>query len=92
MFDSRISAKAVTKTCQKASRKWKGRDLLGVDTPGLFDNEESLSTMCKEISRCVLASCPGPHASVLVVQLGRYKEAEQKTVALIKAVCSSIHI
>ncbi|KAB0389675.1 hypothetical protein E2I00_017293 [Balaenoptera physalus] len=42
--------------------------------------------MCKEISCCVLASCPGPHAIVLFVQLGRYKEEEQKTVALIKAV------
>ncbi|XP_060011901.1 GTPase IMAP family member 7-like [Lagenorhynchus albirostris] len=39
-----------------------------------------------EISRCVLASRPGPHASVLVVQLGRFTEEEQKTVALIKAV------
>ncbi|XP_023983175.1 LOW QUALITY PROTEIN: GTPase IMAP family member 7-like [Physeter macrocephalus] len=86
VFDFRISAEAVTKTCQKASRKWKGRDLLGVDTPGLFDNEESLSTLCKEIRRCVLASCPGPHASVLVVQLGRYTKEEQKTAALIKAV------
>ncbi|XP_061054141.1 GTPase IMAP family member 7-like [Eubalaena glacialis] len=86
VFNSRLAAQAVTKTCQKASRKWEGRDLLVVDTPGLFDTKESLSTTCMEISRCVLASCPGPHAIVLVVQLGRYTEEEQKTVALIKAV------
>ncbi|XP_061054145.1 GTPase IMAP family member 7-like [Eubalaena glacialis] len=86
VFNSRLAAQAVTKTCQKASRKWEGRDLLVVDTPGLFDTKESLSTTCMEISRCVLASCPGPHAIVLVMQLGRYTEEEQKTVALVKAV------
>ena len=84
VFDSRIAAQAVTKTCQKASRKWKGRDLLVVDTPGFLDTKESLNTTCREISRCILASCPGPHAIVLVLKLGRYTEEEQKTVALVK--------
>ena len=84
VFDSRISAEAVTKTCQKASRKWKGRDLLVVDTPGLFDTEETLQTTCREISRCVLASCPGPHAIVLVMRLGHYTQEEQETVVLVK--------
>ncbi|XP_057589020.1 GTPase IMAP family member 7-like [Hippopotamus amphibius kiboko] len=86
VFESKIAAQAVTKTCQTASRKWKGRDLLVVDTPGLFDTKDSLNTTCKEISRCVLLSCPGPHAIVLVLRLGRYTEEEQKTVELIKAV------
>ncbi|XP_058929432.1 GTPase IMAP family member 7-like [Kogia breviceps] len=86
VFNSLVAPQAVTKTCQKASRKWEGRDLLVVDTPGLFDTKESLSTTCREISRCVLESCPGPHAIVLVMQLGRYTEEEQKTVALVKAV------
>ncbi|XP_011821993.1 PREDICTED: GTPase IMAP family member 7 [Cercocebus atys] len=86
IFESRIAAQAVTKTCQKASREWQGRHLLVVDTPGLFDTKERLETTCREISRCVISSCPGPHAIVLVLQLGRYTEEEQKTVALIKAV------
>ena len=85
VFDSRIAADAVTKTCQTASREWKGRELLVVDTPGLFDTEESLNTTCTEICRCVLASCPGPHAIILVLRLDRYTEEEQQTVALIKA-------
>ncbi|XP_052495124.1 GTPase IMAP family member 7-like [Budorcas taxicolor] len=85
VFDSRVAAQAVTKTCQKASREWKGRELLVVDTPGLFDTEKSLNTTCREISRCVLASCPGPHAIVLVLQLGRHTQEEQQTVALVKA-------
>ncbi|OWK06546.1 GIMAP7 [Cervus elaphus hippelaphus] len=51
---------------------------------GLFDTKETQDKTCKEISRCILASCPGPHAIVLVLKLGRYTEEEQKTVALIK--------
>ena len=84
VFESKIAAEAVTKTCQKASRKWKGRELLVVDTPGLFDTKDSLNTTCREISRCVLASSPGPHAIILVLRLGRHTEEEQKTVALVK--------
>nr|XP_034374643.1 GTPase IMAP family member 9-like [Arvicanthis niloticus] len=83
-FESKISAHAVTKTCQKASRKWKEKDLLVVDTPGLFDTKETMTTTCSEISRCVLYSCPGPHAIILILRLDRYTEEEQKTVALIK--------
>lgn len=85
-FVSQISAQAITKTCQRATREWKGRELLVVDTPGLFDTKETLNTTCAEISRCVLYSCPGPHAIIMVLQLGRYTMEEQKTVALVKAV------
>ncbi|XP_010961123.2 GTPase IMAP family member 7 [Camelus bactrianus] len=85
-FKSKVSAHAVTKTCQTASRTWKGRELLVVDTPGLFDTEDSLNTTCREISQCVLRSCPGPHAIILVLPLGRHTDEEQKTVELIKAV------
>ncbi|XP_070279806.1 GTPase IMAP family member 7-like [Myotis yumanensis] len=85
-YDSKIAPHAVTKECQKEVRHWKGRNLLVVDTPGLFDTKETLETTCEEISRCVLFSCPGPHAIILVLQLGRYTEEEQRTVALIKAI------
>uniref|UniRef100_H0WAN2 AIG1-type G domain-containing protein n=2 Tax=Cavia porcellus TaxID=10141 RepID=H0WAN2_CAVPO len=85
-FPSRVSAQAVTKNCEKQTRKWNGKDLVVVDTPGLFDTKDNLETTCEEISRCVIASCPGPHAILMVIQLGRYTEEEQKTVRLIKHV------
>ncbi|XP_005860774.1 PREDICTED: GTPase IMAP family member 7-like [Myotis brandtii] len=85
-FQSKIAPDAVTKKCQKEVQHWKGRNLLVVDTPGLFDTKEKLQTTCEEISRCVLFSCPGPHAIILVLQLSRYTEEEQRTVALIKAI------
>ncbi|XP_007535890.1 GTPase IMAP family member 7-like [Erinaceus europaeus] len=84
VFDSKIASYSVTKTCQKGSREWKGRELLVVDTPGFFDTKDKLDTTCREISQCVLSSSPGPHAILMVMQLNRYTEEEQKTVALIK--------
>ncbi|XP_070279836.1 GTPase IMAP family member 7-like [Myotis yumanensis] len=83
-FVSKIAAYAVTPDCQKAERYWEGRKLLVVDTPGLFDTRENLMTAYEEISQCVLFSYPGPHAIILVLQLGRYTKEEQNTVALIK--------
>ncbi|KAM7325736.1 hypothetical protein ACRRTK_015989 [Alexandromys fortis] len=85
MFESKISAHAVTKTCQKASREWKRKNLVVVDTPGLFDTKKTMQATCTEISCCVLYSCPGPHAIILVLQLGRFTEEEQKTVSLIRS-------
>lgn len=86
IFTSRIAPHAVTQTCQKASRRWKERDLLVVDTPGLFDTKVNLETTSIEISRCVLQSCPGPHAIILVLQLNRFTMEEQETVTRIKAI------
>uniref|UniRef100_G1QEE6 GTPase IMAP family member 7-like n=2 Tax=Myotis lucifugus TaxID=59463 RepID=G1QEE6_MYOLU len=85
-FDSKISAHAVTKYCQKGERQWEGRNLLVVDTPGLFDTKDKLMYTCEEIGKCVLQSYPGPHAIILVLQLGRYTKEEQNTVTLIKAI------
>lgn len=85
VFKSGHSAHAITKNCQKEYREWKGKQLLVVDTPGLFDTKEKLDTTCREISQCVLFTRPGPHAIILVVELRRFTEEEQKTIALIKA-------
>ncbi|XP_021021454.1 GTPase IMAP family member 7-like [Mus caroli] len=85
-FASRIAPHAVTQTCQSDSRRWKERELLVVDTPGLFDTKVKLETTCIEISRCVLQSCPGPHAIILVLQLNRFTVEEQETVIRIKAI------
>ncbi|XP_054986018.1 GTPase IMAP family member 7-like [Sorex araneus] len=84
-FVATIYSNSATKICQSAFREWEGKDILVVDTPGLFDTKEKEDTTCKEISRCVLFSSPGPHAIILVLQLGRYTEEEQRVFAMIKA-------
>ncbi|XP_045695593.1 GTPase IMAP family member 7-like [Phyllostomus hastatus] len=86
VFDSQVAASAVTKSCQKASRDWKGRKLVVVDTPGLFDSKETLENTCEEIAKCVLFCSPGPHAIILVLPVGRFTEEEQAAVELVKAI------
>ncbi|XP_036615298.1 GTPase IMAP family member 7-like isoform X3 [Trichosurus vulpecula] len=84
-FVSEISSGSVTKKCERRIKKRESKeDLVVVDTPGLFDTKESLWTTCEEISRCVILSSPGPHAIILVLQLGRYTDEEQQTICWIK--------
>ncbi|XP_055962749.1 GTPase IMAP family member 4-like [Sorex fumeus] len=77
-FCSSLSAKSVTKTCEKGSFRWNERELVVVDTPGIFDTEVPDENTRKEIARCLLLTSPGPHALLLVVPLGRYTEEEHK--------------
>ncbi|XP_055461429.1 GTPase IMAP family member 4-like [Psammomys obesus] len=78
VFSSGICAKSITKVCEKRVSTWKGRELVVVDTPGVFDTEVPEAATRKEITRCVALTSPGPHALLLVVPLGRYTVEEHK--------------
>ncbi|XP_044860254.1 GTPase IMAP family member 7-like isoform X1 [Mauremys mutica] len=84
LFESKIAAGSVTVKCTKKRRYWNGRDIAVIDTPGLFDTKTPLKETMKEIGRCVVVSSPGPHAIILVMQLGRFTEEEKKTVERIQ--------
>ena len=84
VFDSKIPAQFITKSCQEASQKWKGRDLLIIDSLGLFYTKESQNAILNEIKEYLFTSHHGLHAIILVIQLGCYTQEEQQTVALIK--------
>nr|XP_045016451.1 GTPase IMAP family member 4-like isoform X3 [Jaculus jaculus] len=77
-FYSGISAKSITKVCEDRRTVWNTRDVVVVDTPGVFDTEVQDSDTRKEIVRCMLLTSPGPHALLLVVSLGRYTAEEEK--------------
>ncbi|XP_036755549.1 GTPase IMAP family member 4 isoform X4 [Manis pentadactyla] len=78
VFRSGISSKSITRTCEKGSCPWNGKEVVVVDTPGVFDTEVPDADTHTEIARCVLLTSPGPHALVLVVPLGRYTPEEHK--------------
>ncbi|XP_004860587.1 GTPase IMAP family member 4 [Heterocephalus glaber] len=78
IFLSGIAAKSITRACKKGSSTWNKREIVVVDTPGIFDTEAQDADTRKEIAHCVLLTSPGPHALVLVVPLGRYTEEESK--------------
>ncbi|XP_058389003.1 GTPase IMAP family member 4 [Diceros bicornis minor] len=85
VFHSSIAAISITKSCEKGSSTWHGREIVVVDTPGIFDTEVQDADTCKEIARCILLTSPGPHALLLVVPLGRYTwEEHQATEKILK--------
>lgn len=77
-FLSGICAKSITKVCEKGVSIWDGKELVVVDTPGIFDTEVPDADTQKEITRCVALTSPGPHALLLVIPLGRYTVEEHK--------------
>uniref|UniRef100_A0A8C8SSU2 AIG1-type G domain-containing protein n=1 Tax=Pelusios castaneus TaxID=367368 RepID=A0A8C8SSU2_9SAUR len=76
-FESVLEATPVTLTCSKGTKTWKERKVVVIDTPAVFDTEESDEQTTREICRCVALSSPGPHALVLVTQLGRYTQEDK---------------
>ncbi|XP_010832928.1 PREDICTED: GTPase IMAP family member 4-like [Bison bison bison] len=78
VFLSTFLAVSITKHCKKGSGAWKGREVVIVDTPGLFDTEVPDTKTLKEITRCMVRTSPGPHTLLLVIPLGRYMPKGQK--------------
>ncbi|XP_068939671.1 GTPase IMAP family member 4-like [Petaurus breviceps papuanus] len=89
VFEARLAAKSVTKNCMKTSRLWNEREIVVVDTPGIFDTHVSDVDTSKEISRCLIMSSPGPHAIILVAPLSRYTKEEQDAVKKILGIFGS---
>ncbi|XP_043820895.1 GTPase IMAP family member 4-like [Dromiciops gliroides] len=89
VFESRLAPKSVTKSSMKRSRLWNEKEIVVVDTPGIFDTDVSDVDTSREINRCLIMSSPGPHAIILVVPLSRYTKEEQDAVKKILGIFGS---
>lgn len=83
-FESELSATSVTSKCKKERGEVVGRKFAVIDTPGLFDTSLTNETVWEEIGMCIGMSSPGPHAFLVIVQLGRFTEEERQTVKMIQ--------
>ncbi|XP_059409248.1 GTPase IMAP family member 9-like [Carassius carassius] len=84
VFNSEISSSSVTKRCEKNNATVNGRNVLVIDSPGLFDTSLTKDEVLDRIKRCILLSAPGPHVFLVVIQLGRFTDEEAETVRIIQ--------
>ncbi|KAM7244857.1 hypothetical protein CapIbe_003383 [Capra ibex] len=85
-FLSRLAATAVTSACATGSCRWASGDVEVLDTPDLFSPEVAQADPgFEERGRCYLLSAPGPHAVLLVTQLGRFTAQDLRAWQGVKA-------
>ncbi|XP_071379573.1 GTPase IMAP family member 7-like [Centroberyx affinis] len=89
-FKSDFSSSSVTSGCGKDRETVDGREVSVIDTPGLFDTDQSQDDVIKEINKCICLCSPGPHVFLVVIQLGvRFTKEEQETVKMIQEIFGS---
>ncbi|XP_072184235.1 GTPase IMAP family member 6-like [Excalfactoria chinensis] len=79
-FESKLATQPVTRSCQKADGNWNGHNVTVIDTANLFYLWDDNAQVHREILHCIRLSFPGPHALLLVTQLGRFTQEDQEAV------------
>ncbi|XP_062606709.1 GTPase IMAP family member 9-like [Saccostrea cucullata] len=78
-FDTKVSATSVTTNTKYNEPERFGKKSVVIDTPGLFDINRTVTETLVEMSEWYALASPGIHAIILVLQVGRFFDEEQKT-------------
>ncbi|XP_024610202.1 GTPase IMAP family member 6 [Neophocaena asiaeorientalis asiaeorientalis] len=79
-FESKVSDRPVTKAFQRGRRAWAGKELEVIDTPDILSPGAAPRGTARGACEAMAFSSPGPHAVLLVTQLGRFTEEDQEGV------------
>ncbi|XP_031596858.2 uncharacterized protein LOC116321214 [Oreochromis aureus] len=84
LFITYPSPNSGTSKCQTGTKTVSGRSITLIDTPGFFDTGRSEADLNSEIMSCMTECAPGPHAFLIVLQVGRFTEHEQGVITKIR--------
>ncbi|XP_007561724.1 GTPase IMAP family member 7-like isoform X1 [Poecilia formosa] len=70
--------------CQAKTESLNGRRITLIDTPGLFDTNMPEENLKDEILKCITECSPGPHAFLIVLEVGRFTDQEND---IIQKIC-----
>lgn len=80
-FPSKVSMRAVTTKCGYKKTTALHRELIIVDTPGIFNATGSWEEEQKELEKVIEYTSPGPHAFILVISMSdRFTEEDTKVI------------
>ncbi|XP_015684701.1 GTPase IMAP family member 2-like [Protobothrops mucrosquamatus] len=85
-FESHLGAKATTLSCQRGQGRWQDRKISVVDTPAICDSENHSEMVQNETRACAELSRPGPHALILVTQVGRFTAEDVAAAKRVRAI------
>ncbi|XP_053346475.1 uncharacterized protein LOC128516187 [Clarias gariepinus] len=84
VFASDVSSSSQTRECSSEKIERDNKQIIVIDTPGLFDTKLTHEETIKDIVKCMTYSSPGPHAILIVIRIGRFTPEEKETVKQIK--------
>lgn len=75
-FQYRSSSSSCTTSCKIQTSTEFGKEVVVIDTPGLFDTCKDNNQIQTEVWKSIWFSVPGPHAFLLCVEMGRITEED----------------